>query len=70
MPVDMGTGIKKEKVAPDKGGELVKPGGGYAMRLSTIRFVKKEVIIANSLETKWLQRKIFDGCFRFAVNKE
>ena len=31
---------------------VVKPDGGYAMRLSTIRFVKKEVIIAKSLETK------------------
>ena len=56
MPVDMGTGIREEKVAPDKvvlAGGLAKPEGGYAMRLSTIRFVKKEVIIANSLETKW-----------------
>ena len=55
MPVDMGTGIREEKVAPDKvvlAGGLAKPEGGYAMRLSTIRFVKKEVIIANSLETK------------------
>ena len=34
------------------GDGVIKPFGWYAMRLSTIRFVKKEVIIAKSLETK------------------
>jgi hypothetical protein len=42
-------------VAPEGvgvGDRVVKPDGGYEIRLSTIRFVKKEVIIAKSLETK------------------
>jgi hypothetical protein len=55
VPVDVGTGTKEEKVAPGEVGVedgLVKPDAGYAMRLSTIRFVKKAVIIAKSLETK------------------
>jgi hypothetical protein len=46
-PVDVGTGTREENVAPDKG---IKPFGGYMMRLSTMRFVKKEVVIARSLE--------------------
>lgn len=52
----MGTGIREEWVDPEivgaEGGGVVKPDGGYSMRLSTIRFVKKEVIIAKSLETR------------------
>jgi S-adenosylmethionine hydrolase len=55
-PVDVGTGTREEKVAPKKVGVedwFVKPDGGYAMRLSTMRFVKKAVMIAKSLDTKW-----------------
>jgi hypothetical protein len=54
-PVDVGTGTREENVAPDKlgiAGGVVKPLGGYMMRLSTMRFVKKEVVMATSLEAK------------------